>query len=345
MEVHERRLPVYLVLDVSESMLGEGMEALQKGLTALMMDLHGDAQALETAWVSVITFADRAEQVVPLTELARVRIPPLRCRPGTALGGALTLLAECIRREVRTQSAHAKGDWKPLVFLLTDGMPTDDWEKAAARLRGIAGRHPANLVAIGCGEEPDPYVLMQASGNVLMMRDDPESFRRLFQWISSSITITSKAVANPDPGPVSLDKLPDGAAPAPVAVAPRPGGGRVPVVFLPFRCQQSRRPYLVRYRLLEDLDGYEPLRTHRVDEEYLAAAGGSDAALGLSSAEVLGVLACPHCGADGAARCPCGGLMCADTDDAGTATCPWCALTLHPAGDGGSPFSLSGRIG
>lgn len=344
MEVYERRLPVYLVLDVSESMLGEGMDALQKGLAELMMELHGDAQALETAWVSVITFAGRAEQVVPLTELAGVRIPPLRCRPGTALGGALTLLAECIRREVRTQSAHGKGDWKPLVFLLTDGMPTDDWEPAASRLRAMAGRHPANLVAVGCGEEADPYVLMQVSGNVLMMRDDPESFGRLFQWISSSITLTSRAVAGPEPGPVSLEKLPDGVAPAPPAPGPRPRGPRVPVLFLPLRCRRSRRPYLVRYRLLEELDGYEPLRTHRVDEEYLAAAGGSDAALALSSDEVLGVLACPHCGAEGAARCPCGGLMCAD-GGAGDATCPWCARTLKLAGEGGGPFSLSGRIG
>ena len=344
MEVYERRLPVYLVLDVSESMLDEGIDALQKGLTALMMDLHGDAQALETAWVSVITFADRAEQVVPLTELARVRIPPLRCRPGTALGGALTLLAECVRREVRTQSAEVKGDWKPLVFLLTDGMPTDDWERPAAALRAMAGRYPANLVAIGCGEEVDPYVLGQVSGSVLMMRGDPESFRRLFQWISSSITVTSKAVASPDPGPVSLDKLPDGVAPAPVAAGPRPRGARVPVIFIPFRCRRSRRPYLVRYRLLEALDGYEPLRTHRVDEEYLAAAGGSDAALGLSSEQVFGVLPCPHCGAEGAGRCPCGRLMCAD-DDVGPTACPWCGCTLQTAADGGGPFSLSGRIG
>jgi hypothetical protein len=117
----------------------------------------------------------------------------------------------------------------------------------------------------------------------------------------------------------------------------------VPVLFLSFRCRRSRRPYLVRYRLLEELDGYEPLRTHRVDEEYLAAASGSEAALGLSSEQVFGVLACPHCGAGGAARCPCGRLMCADDD--GPTPCPWCGRTLRFAGDGGSPFALSGRIG
>jgi uncharacterized protein YegL len=341
MEVYERRLPVYLLLDVSESMLDEGIESLQKGLSSLMMDLHGDAQALETAWVSVITFADRAEQVVPLTELGQVRIPPLRCRPGTALGGALTLLGECMRREVRTQSAGVKGDWKPLVFLLTDGMPTDEWEGPAARLRALAGQHPANLIAIGCGEEVDPYVLMQVSGNVLMMRDDPESFRRLFQWISSSITLTSKAVADPDPGPVSLEKLPAGMEPAP-AGAGRRAGARVPVLFIPVRCSRTGRPWLVRYRLREELGGYEPVRTHKVDEDYLAAAGGG-ATLDLSSGQVLGILPCPHCRADGAGRCPCGQLMCADEDE--RVTCPACARTLEFSSGGGGPFSLSGRMG
>jgi uncharacterized protein YegL len=343
MEGYERRLPVYLLLDVSESMLDEGIESLQKGLSSLMMDLYGDAQALETAWVSVITFADRAEQVVPLTELGQVRIPPLRCRPGTALGGALALLAERMRAEVRTQSAGVKGDWKPLVFLLTDGMPTDDWEGPAARLRALLGQHPANLIAIGCGEEVDPYVLMQVSGNVLMMRDDPESFRRLFHWISSSITLTSKAIADPDPGPVSLEKLPAGMEPASASIgAGKRAGSRVPVLFLPVRCSGTGRPYLVRYRLHEDVGGYEPLRTHKVDEEYLAA-GGADAALHLSSGQLFGILPCPHCGAAGAGHCPCGRLMCADEN--ARVTCPWCERTLAFGGGGGGPFSLSARVG
>lgn len=342
MEVYERRLPVYLVLDVSESMLDEGIDALQDGLTRLMTNLHGDANAVETAWVSVITFADRAQQVVPLTELPRVRIPPLHCRPGTALGGALTLLAECIRREVRTQSAEVKGDWKPLVFLLTDGMPTDAWAGPAARLRAMAGRHPANLVAIGCGDEVDPYVLMQVADNVLTMRDGPDGFGRLFQWISSSVTLTSRAVASSEAGPVSLEKLPDGMAPAPSAPAPRLLPPRAPVLFLPFRCSRTRRPYLVRYRLVEEGDGYEPLRTHPVDEAYLAAAG-EPTVQALSSEQVFGILPCPYCGAEGAGHCPCGRLMCVDGMEV-TASCPWCGSLPELPGRGG-PFSLSGRMG
>jgi uncharacterized protein YegL len=343
MESFERRLPVYLLLDTSESMLDEGIEALQKGLSTLMMDLHGDPHALETVWISVITFADRAEQVVPLTELGRVRIPPLRCRPGTALGGALSLLQECVRREVRTHSAEVKGDWKPMVFLLTDGTPTDDWEPVAARLRASAGTRPMNLIAIGCGDDVDPYVLMQVSSNVLMMQDRPESFRSLFQWISASLSVTSQAVASPTPGPVSLEKLPDELRPAAAADRPRAKTGLQPHLFLPARCSRTRKPYLIRYHLNDEHRVYEPVRTHRVDEEYFAG-GSAETSLSVSTSQLAGILPCPHCRADGAGRCECGQLMCA-TDEMGPVDCPGCDEKVSFGGPSRDSFDLSGRMG
>jgi uncharacterized protein YegL len=342
MESYERRLPVYLLLDTSESMLDEGIESLQKGLTTLMMDLHGDPHALETVWMSVITFADRAEQVVPLTELGQVRVPPLRCRPGTSLGSALRLLQDCIAREVRAHSAAAKGDWKPMVFLLTDGTPTDDWEPAAERLRASFGSRPMNLVAIGCGDDVDPFVLMQISPNVLMMRDNPESFRSLFQWISASLSITSQAVAGPAPGPISLEKLPDGIAPVPAGAGPRARSRLQPQLFLPLRCSRTGHPYLVRYHLNDEYQVYEPMRTHRVDEDYFAG-GSAETALSVSSAQLAGILPCPYCHAPGAGSCECGQLMCASREE-GTVNCPGCHQTLEFDGPGG-PFSLSGRMG
>ena len=51
-----RRLPVYLVLDCSGSMSGEPIEAVCQGVKALVADLRTDPQALETAYLSVITF-------------------------------------------------------------------------------------------------------------------------------------------------------------------------------------------------------------------------------------------------------------------------------------------------
>jgi hypothetical protein len=92
--------------------------------------------ALETAYLSVITFDSEARQVVPLTELVAFQPPQIDAGSTTSLGKALKLTKECIEREVQKTTSDAKGDWKPLVFLMTDGAPTDDWQKGlpAARL-------------------------------------------------------------------------------------------------------------------------------------------------------------------------------------------------------------------
>src|SRR2546429_8208135 len=96
-----RRLPVYLVLDCSGSMSGEPIEACRQGLKALLADLRGDPQALETAYLSVITFGNSAQQVCPLTELTAFTEPTLVASGTTALGDALRLLEQCLDKEVR----------------------------------------------------------------------------------------------------------------------------------------------------------------------------------------------------------------------------------------------------
>ena len=102
-------------------MFGEPIEAVKNGLQMLVTSLRQDPYALETAYVSVITFASEAKQVVPLTELAQFQTPDLVASGTTAMGGALSLLADCIQREVQKGGADQKGDWKPVVFMLSDG--------------------------------------------------------------------------------------------------------------------------------------------------------------------------------------------------------------------------------
>ena len=89
-----RRLPVYLLLDTSGSMYGEPIEAVKNGVQVLVSTLRSDPYALETAYLSIITFNSTAQQLTPLTELANFQQPEIEASGCTSLGAALSLLAQ-----------------------------------------------------------------------------------------------------------------------------------------------------------------------------------------------------------------------------------------------------------
>ena len=72
-----RRLPIYFLLDVSESMLGENLYRLEEGLQHIIGELRTDPHALETAWVSVIAFAGKAREVVRALWLPKLNGAPV----------------------------------------------------------------------------------------------------------------------------------------------------------------------------------------------------------------------------------------------------------------------------
>lgn len=188
-----KRLPIYLLLDTSGSMSGEPIGAVQTGLQMLVSALRQDPQALESAHLSVITFDSAARQVVPLTELTTFQEPQLAASGTTAMGEALKLVADCASREVRKSTPEMKGDWKPLVFIMTDGNPTDDFNAGlAAFKKGKWG------ITVACGVDgAQESVLKQITESVVMLKDsDPKTLAAFFKWVSQSIQAVSASVAH-----------------------------------------------------------------------------------------------------------------------------------------------------
>ena len=175
-----RRLPIYFLIDVSESMVGEPIKQVENGMRQIVQELRTDPYALETACISVIVFAGKAKSLSPLTELYKFYPPVFPIGGGTSLGGALNFLMDDINKNVVKTTEEQKGDWKPIVFLFTDGTPTDNPSAAFARWNKDY-RRKANLVAISIGNNVNTQLLGQISDNVLRLNNTDEmSFKAFF---------------------------------------------------------------------------------------------------------------------------------------------------------------------
>ena len=201
-----RRLPVYLLLDTSGSMSGEPIEAVRNGMQTLVSALRQDPHALESAFLSVITFNETAQQVVPLTELGQFQIPVLSASGTTSMGAALELLCARATAEVAKTTAEQKGDWKPIVFMMTDGVATDQLDA------GIAALKAAKLGAfIACAAGPAANVtdLQRITDSVVRLDTaDSNTIKAFFKWVSASIATTSQKVDLAKKEAAGLDDLP-----------------------------------------------------------------------------------------------------------------------------------------
>lgn len=344
-----RRLPIFFVLDVSESMAGAPLEQLHRAMESIVEQLRQDPHALETVYISVIAFAGKASVVVPLIELMSFYPPRLPLGGGTALGEALDELMTRIEVDVRKTTHEHRGDWEPIVYLLTDGRPTDRTDVAIKRWHErYASR--AHLIAVALGKGADTRPLKQLTETVVQL-DDSSSVDTLSQfakWVSASVAMQSQALdtgSKSVPG-ISLVK----SAGEGISLVKDEGAAPIDdqVVVFTGRCHRTGKPYLLKYNAIDmptglgvfsrregvyGLEGAFPLT-----EDYFEWSASSATASTVNSDQLEGVPPCPHCGAmTSFAMCRCGHLMCCNGP--GMQTCPWCKSIIELQG-GGDAFDV-----
>ena len=191
-----RRLPVYILIDTSGSMKGEPIESVKVGLADMLATLRQDPYALETVWLSIITFDKDVKQIVPLTALEDLQLPNITIPESgpTFTGLALKTLCDKYDEEIQLSTPSQKGDWMPLLFLLTDGKPSDI-QLYNQMIIEVKRKHFGNIVACAAGPKAKKEHLLGLTDKAFSLDTmDSSTFRKFFQWVSDTIGLGGKSV-------------------------------------------------------------------------------------------------------------------------------------------------------
>jgi len=191
-----RRLPVYFLLDTSGSMYGTSIVALNNSLSEMIGTLRQDPQAIESVWISIITFDITAKEIIPLSSLDSFQLPEITCPKSgpTHTGEALSLLQKKVTTDVKKGTPDLKGDWKPLLFIFTDGTPSDK-KLYREMIPEIKKLNFGIIVGCAAGVISDEEILRELCDNVVQIDTaDASTLKQFFKWVSETIDHGNKSM-------------------------------------------------------------------------------------------------------------------------------------------------------
>lgn len=330
-----RRLPIYFLIDVSESMVGEPIEQVQEGMNSIIKELRTDPYALETVYISIIVFAGKAQKITPLIELYNFYPPKLPIGGGTSLGNAFNFIMDEMDNSLQKTTMEQKGDWKPIIFLFTDGNPTDKYEDAFEKWN-LKFKTKSNLIIVSLGDNTDSSIFGKITDNVLLLKNtDPESFKKFFKWVTASIKTSSMSITDSKDDGLHLAPITNGyLSKVDLEKAFDKKVDENFVVILA-KCQTTKRAYLIKYQkrlspsvfheLAANTLDYKLVGAFPIDNSYFDLSDGEHNTKTINTSELSGFPSCPCCGNQyGFSHCGCGNIMC--TGGEKVSRCPWCNI-------------------
>jgi uncharacterized protein YegL len=161
----------------------------------MLSALRQDPYSLESVHLSIITFDIEAREYLPLTPLDEVKLDEVVVPDAgaTFLGAALELLIQCVDRDIKKSTSDAKGDWRPLLFIMTDGSPSDLFAYREA-IPEVKRRNFGSILACAAGPKAKQDILSELASQVVTLDTmDSAAFSGFFKWVSSSVAVGSSS--------------------------------------------------------------------------------------------------------------------------------------------------------
>jgi uncharacterized protein YegL len=202
-----RPLPIIVLADTSGSMAVDGkIEALNKGLKDMIASFSSESRLRAEIQVSVITFGgSQAELNLPLTPAHQLQsFTPLVAEGMTPLGGALSLASQMIEDATRV--------YTPVVVLVSDGYPNDDWEVPFARLINGERSSKATRFAMAIGADADEQMLRDFANDPeapLFRAENARDIHRFFRAVSMSVSARSQSATPNQSTPLLIPSADD----------------------------------------------------------------------------------------------------------------------------------------
>ena len=190
-----RPLPVIVLADTSGSMSVDGkIEALNQSLKEMISSFASESRLRAEIQVSVVVFGgNEAEMTLPLTPAHQIEGMKKLVADGiTPLGGALTIASALIEDKEQIPSRS----YKPVVVLISDGHPNDDWQGPFERF--VNGERACKAtrfaMAIGAGANEDMLADFANDPEApLFHAENARDIHRFFRAVTMSVSARSQS--------------------------------------------------------------------------------------------------------------------------------------------------------